>query len=333
MKKRKNKPISIFQEDAPTRTARKPRAEQLSVFDHGVSRADQQQNETSAVASSSTSWATSTAANAVSQQQMSYPISMQSGRGSYSNISRGFQSSAHGMVAPPMPQSLQATVGTWNPLGGATLDPRAFSRALRQQNVQHPALAGRPMRRTRSGTLEGVASTANFGASSTAPALHACGLPPVPLLPMQQGLLPQGPISQPPLAGVSMRRTRSKALDEPAPPPVPMMPSLSEAALAIGLDMHEATDQLDALGMVRTRSSLRSSVPSPARLPPAPPFQPSTSLPPPLGEPDVAGEPASQPDVHEGLPMRRTRSQGLQAMPPLAASRSVSDLLDTCLAD
>jgi len=138
------------------------------------------------------------------------------------------------------------------------------------------------------------------------------------------------------------------------PPPLPFTMSLSEAAMAIGLDISEATEQLSGVPMTRSRSSLGPPPPSPSqasgsgrsprlrlgsKLQTQTSASPSGSLPPvppyPVGPATdgdgLASSHASDSAAIQGNPMRRTRSRG----PPnkmdglsMSKSSSISGLAD-----
>jgi len=199
-------------------------------------------------------------------------------------------------------------------------------------------------------------SAMDAGSQSYAFAAAAAALPPP--LPLQPTLsewsnlgLEVG-LEEPMLPALPMRRTRSRGLPSaaagtaamggsamaassamaaPPPPPMlpalPMMPSLSEAALAIGLDMNEAVAELQGVGQQvpspshragRRVSSAGLMVASAAAAAGAG----SSAAPPPPPPPPVA--------PLQGSPMRRTRSRG--GVPPaLPMTHSVSELVSSFL--
>jgi len=234
-------------------------------------------------------------------------------------------------------------------------------------SAQFPSepLAGLPMRKTRS---RGAADAPVYPVSQTWPTTAATTAammlpPPLPLQPtlsewgnlgLDTGL--GGDAGQ----GLPMRRTRSTlgaapaaAVAAVAPPPripaLPMMPSLSDAALAIGLDMSEAADLLQdgspghsssPSRRARPRGGQRSPVAAAAmaaswgagaRLPASSYAAASTgtagtsSQPPPALLPALPLMPSSSSFGLQGSPMRRTRSRGLP--PALPMTHSVSELV------
>lgn len=174
------------------------------------------------------------------------------------------------------------------------------------------------------------------------------------------------------MPALPMRRTRSRTSSTDSmlaiPPALPLQESLSEAALAIGLEMEEATRQLmqdEGLPIRRSRSrgpsqlstSYVGSAPQatgrmtmgqhsycsgfaqsedipPPSMPPTLPSAPAPTLPPaPVLQPSLS-------KVLEGLdgpgspllgsPMRRTRSRGLG---PLPMMHSISELVSSFISD
>ena len=184
--------------------------------------------------------------------------------------------------------------------------------------------------------------------------------PPPPLQPtlsewgnlgLDMGLLADGER----LPGLSMRRTRSRgplysgpessaAWDSSAshnaappqsahashhasyhlPPALPMIPSLSEAALAIGLDMQEATAELLAGGPPTDSPSQRRRRASGGSGPPA--ISRSSSG---LSVPSSSLVPEIPLEL--GVPLRRTRSRGHAplAPPALPMTHTISELVSS----
>eukprot|EP00322_Chrysochromulina_rotalis_P018526 CAMPEP_0115851214 /NCGR_PEP_ID=MMETSP0287-20121206/12366_1 /TAXON_ID=412157 /ORGANISM="Chrysochromulina rotalis, Strain UIO044" /LENGTH=390 /DNA_ID=CAMNT_0003305239 /DNA_START=18 /DNA_END=1186 /DNA_ORIENTATION=- len=238
-KRKRNTGISIFQSDAPTKTARK-KADEFSIFDHGVNRDAAQSNSSSWLPLSQP--ATFTAATAMPGVPMrrtrsrglqpdgpslpfvaAQPLAPHAGLGAagIAGASTGISAASAMMAAaaaaqaeqaaqaarmlpPPLP--LQPTLSEWGTLG---LDLGA--------GPEGGGLSGVEMRRTRS---RGLPSTADPSISALPGG--GMGLPPPP-----RSQLHAGSMGRPLL-----------------PPALPMMPSLSEAALAIGLDMNEAVEAL-----------------------------------------------------------------------------------------
>jgi len=345
-KRKRNTGISIFQSDAPTKTARK-KADEFSIFDHGVNRDAAQSNSSSWLPLSQP--ATFTAATAMPGVPMrrtrsrglqpdgpslpfvaAQPLAPHAGLGAagIAGASTGISAASAMMAAaaaaqaeqaaqaarmlpPPLP--LQPTLSEWGTLG---LDLGA--------GPEGGGLSGVEMRRTRS---RGLPSTADPSISALPGG--GMGLPPPP-----RSQLHAGSMGRPLL-----------------PPALPMMPSLSEAALAIGLDMNEAVEALQGSpGGARLldspggspsprRRGRHAGVPTAAHAPVAVGWsaarRPSSSLSHPACSSSLAPlqplmlppDAPPRPSSLQGSPMRRTRSQGLPAALPM--SHSISDMVSS----
>jgi len=378
-KRKRGAGISIFQSDAPTKTARKKAAEH-SVFDHGINRADalglggpSQQPTLHAPV-----WA--------SALGLAVPIAtpipgLHGGAGAYAipglalrrTRSRGCELSgaAAGTSSSAMPTPLPSgpipglsmrrtrsgrilldagsSMPAW-PAVATAVDQSHASRAVAAMKLPPPP----PLQPTLSewgnlgldaGSLDAdmarlPAATMPRTAAAAAAATAAAAMmmpPPPPLQPtlsewgnmgLDMGLLADGER----LPGLSMRRTRSRGplysgpessaawgssashnaaplqsaqashhASHHLPPALPMMPSLSEAALAIGLDMQEATAELLADG-------------------------------PPTDSPSQRRRRAGGRNPLElGIPLRRARSRGHAplAPPALPMTHSISELVNS----
>ena len=386
-KRKRGAGISIFQSDAPTKTARKKAAEH-SVFDHGINRADALGGPSQQPTLHAPVWA--------SALGLAVPIAtpipgLHGGAGAYAipglalrrTRSRGCELSgtAAGTSSSAMPTPLPSgpipglsmrrtrsgrilldagsSMPAW-PAVATAVDQSHASRAVAGMKLPPPP----PLQPTLSewgnlgldaGSLDAdmarlPAATMPRTAAAPAAATAAAAMmmpPPPPLQPtlsewgnmgLDMGLLADGER----LPGLSMRRTRSRGplysgpessaawgssashnaaplqsaqashhASHQLPPALPMMPSLSEAALAIGLDMQEATAELLADGPPTDSPSQRRRRAGGRN-------QESSSL--------VPGIP-----LELGIPLRRARSRGHAplAPPALPMTHSISELVNS----
>lgn len=352
-KRKRGAGISIFQSDAPTKTARKKAAEH-SVFDHGINRAD-------ALGLGGTSQQPTLHAPVwASALGLSVPIA---------SPIPGLHGGAGAVAFPGL--ALRRTRSRGCELSGAA--PGTSFSAMPPPLPPGP-IPGLSMRRTRSGRIlldasnsmplwPTVATAVDQSHASRAAAAMMLP-PPPPLQPtlsewgnlgLDMGLLAGGER----LPGLSMRRTRSRgplysgpessaAWDSSAshnaappqsahashhashhasyhlPPALPMIPSLSEAALAIGLDMQEATAELLAGGPPTDSPSQRRRRASGGSAPPA--ISRSSSG---LSVPSSSLVPEIPLEL--GVPLRRTRSRGHAplAPPALPMTHTISELVSS----
>lgn len=402
-KRKRGAGISIFQSDAPTKTARKKAAEH-SVFDHGINRADALGGPSQQPTLHAPVWA--------SALGLAVPIAtpipgLHGGAGAYAipglalrrTRSRGCELSgtAAGTSSSAMPTPLPSgpipglsmrrtrsgrilldagsSMPAW-PAVATAVDQSHASRAVAAMKLPPPP----PLQPTLSewgnlgldaGSLDAdmarlPAATMPRTAAAAAAATAAAALmmpPPPPLQPtlsewgnmgLDMGLLADGER----LPGLSMRRTRSRGplysgpessaawgssashnaaplqsaqashhASKQLPPALPMMPSLSEAALAIGLDMQEATAELLAGGPPTDSPSQRRRRAGGRNLPMrSPAISRSSSGLSSLSSSLVPGIP-----LELGIPLRRARSRGHAplAPPALPMTHSISELVNS----
>ena len=334
--------ISIFQSDAPVKSARKKAAE-LSVFDHGVQRDTPTGSEWIPPESISTALP---AGHAASGPMAGLPMRRTRSRGADSAIPT---------------TSLAAT----------TTGASSVVAPIPNANVLH----GVPMHRTRPrGTAQDAAHVLGIGPRlgavawaqmrflsgdhnvSTVPA----GLPTSSNSVGDWAHSSLGVSGGATVQGISMRRTRSRGLSSEVahpsnsmlppglslPPARPMIPSLSEDALAIGLDMEEAAAALQddqpstgASPSPRLGGHHRTKGATAARgwthsRPLNPPSSSTIAISQQTDQTThpVQAQPQNPPTAPmlQGSPMRRTRSQGLSAIP---MTHSVSDVISSFFAE